>query len=58
MDVQEVGESGQRTRSDDDDDHVSTRDAEDSENSDGDDDKMMTIGSSPKPGGASPSGSS
>lgn len=38
MDVQEVGESGQRTRSDDDDDHVSTRDAEDSENSDGDDD--------------------
>jgi S1-C subfamily serine protease len=38
MDVQEVGESGQRTRSDDDDDHVSTRDAEDSENSDDDDD--------------------
>ncbi len=38
MDVQEVGESGQRTRSDDDDDHVSTRDAEDSENSDGGDD--------------------
>jgi S1-C subfamily serine protease len=38
MDVQEVGESGQRTRSDDDDDHVSTCDAEDSENSDDDDD--------------------
>ena len=31
MDVQEVGESGQHTRSDDDDDAVSTRDAEDSE---------------------------
>jgi S1-C subfamily serine protease len=37
MDVQEVGESGQHTRLDDDDD-VSTRDAEDSEDSDGDDD--------------------
>ena len=37
MDVQEVGESGQRTRSYDDDDDVSTRDAEDSEDSDDDD---------------------
>jgi S1-C subfamily serine protease len=37
MDVQEVGESGQPTRSDDDDD-VSTRDAGDSEDSDDDED--------------------
>jgi S1-C subfamily serine protease len=37
MDVQEVGESGQPTRSDDDDD-VSTRDAGDSEDSDDEDD--------------------
>ena len=55
MDVQEVGESGQPTRPDDDDGDVTTRDAEDS------DDGMtmtmtMTIGSSRKPGGASPSG--
>jgi S1-C subfamily serine protease len=38
MDVQEVGESGQHTRSDDDEDDVSIRDAEDSEDSDDDDD--------------------
>jgi S1-C subfamily serine protease len=38
MDVQEVGESGQRTRPDDDDDDVSTRDSEDAADSDDDDD--------------------
>jgi S1-C subfamily serine protease len=38
MDLQEVGEGGQRTRPDDDDDDVSTRDAEDPANSDDDDD--------------------
>ena len=38
MDVQEVGESGQHTRSDDDDDDVSTRHAEDAEDPDDDDD--------------------
>jgi S1-C subfamily serine protease len=38
MDVQEVGESGQHTRSDDDEDDVSARDAEDSKDSDDDDD--------------------
>jgi S1-C subfamily serine protease len=44
MDVQEVGESGQRTHSDDDgDDDVSTRDAEDSEDSDDDDDDGRVV---------------
>jgi S1-C subfamily serine protease len=38
MDVQEAGESGQRTHPDDDDDDVSTRDAEDSDDDDDDDD--------------------
>jgi S1-C subfamily serine protease len=38
VDVQEVGESGQRTRSDDDDDHVGARDAEGSAGSQDDDD--------------------
>jgi len=38
MDVQEVGESGQHTRSDDDDDDASTRAAVDSEDGDDDDD--------------------
>ena len=41
MDVQEVGESGQHTRSDDDDDAVSTRDAEDSDGDDDDDDRVV-----------------
>lgn len=40
MDVQEAGESGQRTRPDDDDD-VSTRDAGDSDDSDDDDDRVV-----------------
>ena len=43
MDVQEVGESGQRTRSDDDDDDVSTRHAEDAEDSDDDDDDDRVV---------------
>jgi S1-C subfamily serine protease len=41
MDVQEVGESGQRTRPDDDDDDVSTRDAEDPGDDDDDDDRVV-----------------
>jgi len=44
MGVQEVGESGQHTRSDDDDDDdVSTRDAEDSADSDDDDDDDRVV---------------
>ena len=43
MDVQEVGESGQRTRPDDDDDDVSTRDAEDSGDDDDDDDDDRVV---------------
>ena len=43
MDVQEAGESGQRTRSDDDDDDVSTRDAGDFADSDDDDDDAPVV---------------
>jgi S1-C subfamily serine protease len=41
MDVQEAGESGQRTHPDDDDDDVSTRDADDSDDDDDDDDDRV-----------------
>ena len=42
MDVQEAGESGQRTHPDDDDDDVSTRVADDSDDDDDDDDDDNT----------------
>ena len=41
MDVQEAGESGQRTHPDDDDDDVSSRDADDSDDDDDDDDRVV-----------------
>src|SRR5580704_13833018 len=43
MDVQEAGESGQRTHPDDDDDDVSTRDADDSDDDDDDDDDDRVV---------------